>query len=133
MRAVIAIAVVALSALPAYAQSRRPMLCVEESAVGLGNGIDGEEAKPAVFIRQTFSLTVSGDYMTLISSGRSEFYECSAANPRLNEGRPRNTIKCQNGIYFITLDLGRNRFVRAQLNPEDRTAVRVSYGSCKPI
>jgi hypothetical protein len=133
MRAVIAIAVVALGAIPAYAQSKRPVLCVEDSAVGLGNSTEGDDTKPAVFVRQTFSLTVSGDYMTLISSGRSEFYECSTANPRLNEGRPRNTIKCQNGIYFITLDLNRNRFVRAQLNPEDRAAVRVSYGSCKPI
>ena len=132
MRAMLGVAVVVLSVLPAEAQSRRPVLCLEETSVGLGSG-DGEDAKPAVYVRQSFSLTLSGDYMTLISSGRSEFFECSPANPRLSEGKPRNTIKCQNGIYFLTLDLTRSRFVRAQLNPEDRAAVRVSYGSCKPI
>lgn len=133
MRAMIAIAVMVSSSLPAYSQSRRPMLCVEETSIGLGNGAEGEEARPPTYVRRNFSLSISGDYMTLISSGRSEFYECSAANPRMSEGRPRNTIKCQNGIYFITLDLNRSRFVRAQLNPEDRADVRVSYGSCKPI
>lgn len=133
MRAAIAVAVGLASTLPAQSQSKRPILCVEETSLGLGSAAEGEDAKPATYVRRTFSLTISGDFMTLLSAGRSEFYECSTANPRMNEGRPRNTIKCQNGIYFITLDLNRNRFVRAQLNPEDRADVRVSYGSCKPI
>ncbi|MBE7245861.1 MAG: hypothetical protein INR63_12980, partial [Actinomycetospora chiangmaiensis] len=45
----------------------------------------------------------------------------------------RNAIKCQNGVYFLLIDLNKMNFVEAQLNPEDRNDVKVSYGNCRTL
>ncbi|WCS26933.1 hypothetical protein LOK46_09000 [Methylobacterium sp. NMS14P] len=92
-----------------------------------------EGATPQPHKARTFSLVSSGGLLTVISAGRSDYYECQTASPRLNERTPRNAIKCQNGVYFLLIDLNKMNFVEAQLNPEDRHDVKVSYGNCRTL
>ena len=122
-----------LSLAPAAAQLRRPLTCTEEASVGLDTLPLPEGAKPQPHKARTFSLVSSGGLLTVISAGRSDYYECQPASPRLNERSPRNAVKCQNGVYFLLIDLTKLNFVEAQLNPEDRTEVKVSFGSCKGL
>lgn len=118
---------------PAASQLRRPMTCTEEVSVGLDAVPLPEGAKPQPQRARTFSLVSSGGLLTVISAGRSDYYECQVASPRLNERTPRNAIKCQNGVYFLLIDLNKLNFVEAQLNPEDRTEIKMSYGSCRNL
>ncbi|MCJ2122130.1 hypothetical protein [Methylobacterium sp. J-077] len=128
-------AVLILSIAPAASQLRRPMTCTEDVSVGLDAAPVPEGAKPQPQPQRprTFSLVASGGFLTVISAGRSDYYECQVASPRLNERTPRNAIKCQNGVYFLLIDLNKLNFVEAQLNPEDRSEIKVSYGSCRSL
>ena len=130
-RVALAGALLLLSIAPAASQLRRPLTCTEDVSVGLDMAVaEGAKAprKP-----RTFSLVSSGGLLTVISAGRSDYYECQPASPRLNERTPRNAIKCQNGVYFLLIDLNKLNFVEAQLNPEDRTEIKMSYGSCRNL
>ncbi|MGH1573341.1 hypothetical protein ACRAWG_25085 [Methylobacterium sp. P31] len=131
-RVALAGAFLMLSITPSASQLRRPMTCTEEASVGLDTVITAEGAKPPHRAR-TFSLVSSGGLLTVISAGRSDYYECQTASPRLNERTPRNAIKCQNGVYFLLIDLNKMNFVEAKLNPEDRSEIKVSYGSCRSL
>ena len=122
-----------LCILPASAQLRRPLACTEDASVELDAPGASEGARARVRRAKTFSLVSSGGFVTMISAGRSDYYECQLALPRSNERTPRNAIKCQNGVYFLLLDLAKQNYVEAQLNPEDRGEVWVSYGSCKAL
>lgn len=129
-RVALAGAFLLLSITPSASQLRRPMTCTEEISVGLDT-VEG--AKAPTHRARTFSLVSSGGLLTVISAGRSDYYECQTASPRLNERTPRNAIKCQNGVYFLLIDLNKMNFVEAQLNPEDRNDVKVSYGNCRTL
>ncbi|MBE7203305.1 hypothetical protein ACLBX9_25475 [Methylobacterium sp. A49B] len=130
-RVALACALLLLSITPSASQLRRPMACTEEVSTGLDPVPAPEGAKPHK--ARTFSLVSSGGLLTVISAGRSDYYECQTASPRLNERTPRNAIKCQNGVYFLLIDLNRMNFVEAQLNPEDRSEIKVSYGTCRGV
>jgi hypothetical protein len=130
-RVALAGALLMLSIVPSAAQLRRPMTCTEDVSTALTGDAVPAEASPQPRKARTFSLVSSGGLLTVISAGRSDYYECQTASPRLNERTPRNAIKCQNGVYFFLLDLSKMNFVEAQLNPEDRSEIRVSYGSCR--
>lgn len=132
-RVALAGALLLLGIAPAASQLRRPMTCTEEVSIGLDAVAAPEGTKPQPRKARTFSLVSSGGLLTVISAGRSDYYECQAASPRLNERSPRNAIKCQNGIYFLLIDLNKLNFVEAQLNPEDRNDVKVSYGICRVL
>lgn len=133
-RVALAGALLLLSVAPSASQLRRPMTCTEDVAVGLDAALPVPEGtKPLPHKARTFSLVSSGGLLTVISAGRSDYYECQTASPRLNERTPRNAIKCQNGVYFLLLDLTKMNFVEAQLNPEDRNDIKVSYGSCRGL
>ena len=132
-RVALAGTVLMLGIAPAASQLRRPMTCTEEASVGLDAVPLPEGAKPQPQRARTFSLVASGGLLTVISAGRSDYYECQVASPRLNERTPRNAIKCQNGVYFLLIDLNKLNFVEAQLNPEDRTEIKMSYGSCRNL
>ncbi|CAA2158321.1 MULTISPECIES: hypothetical protein [Methylobacterium] len=132
-RVALAGTVLMLGIAPAASQLRRPMTCTEEVSVGLDAVPLPEGAKPQPQRARTFSLVSSGGLLTVISAGRSDYYECQVASPRLNERTPRNAIKCQNGVYFLLIDLNKLNFVEAQLNPEDRTEIKMSYGSCRNL
>ncbi|MDF2602376.1 MAG: hypothetical protein K0Q54_5199 [Methylobacterium brachiatum] len=132
-RVALAGTVLMLGIAPAASQLRRPMACTEEVSVGLDAVPLPEGAKPQPQRARTFSLVSSGGLLTVISAGRSDYYECQVASPRLNERTPRNAIKCQNGVYFLLIDLNKLNFVEAQLNPEDRTEIKMSYGSCRNL
>ncbi|AYO81885.1 hypothetical protein [Methylobacterium brachiatum] len=132
-RVALAGTVLMLGIAPAASQLRRPMTCTEEASVGLDAVPLPEGAKPQPQRARTFSLVSSGGLLTVISAGRSDYYECQVASPRLNERTPRNAIKCQNGVYFLLIDLNKLNFVEAQLNPEDRTEIKMSYGSCRNL
>ncbi|MDP4005171.1 hypothetical protein [Methylobacterium sp. NEAU K] len=132
-RVALAGALLMLSITPSASQLRRPMTCTEEVSVGLDTGTVPEEGKPQPHRARTFSLVSSGGLLTMISAGRSDYYECQVASPRSNERTPRNAIKCQNGVYFLLIDLNKLSFVEAQLNPEDRGAVKMSYGNCRNL
>jgi hypothetical protein len=132
-RVALAGTVLMLGIAPAASQLRRPMTCTEEVSVGLDAVPLPEGAKPQPQRARTFSLVSSGGLLTVISAGRSDYYECQVASPRLNERTPRNAIKCQNGVYFLLVDLNKLNFVEAQLNPEDRTEIKMSYGSCRNL
>ncbi|KAA0122883.1 hypothetical protein SAMN02799622_00626 [Methylobacterium sp. UNC378MF] len=131
-RVALAGALLLLSITPSISQLRRPMTCTEEASVRL-DAATSEEAKPQPRKARTFSVVSSGGLLTVISAGRSDYYECQPASPRLNERTPRNAIKCQNGVYFLLIDLNRMNFVEAQLNPEERQEVKVSYGTCRTL
>ena len=106
----------------------------EEASVGLDRApVPEESAKAQPHKARTFSLVTSGGLLTVISAGRSDYYECQTASPRLNERSPRNAIKCQNGVYFLLIDLSKLTFVEAQLNPEDLTEVRIGSGTCRGL
>jgi hypothetical protein len=130
-RVALAGALLLLSITPSVSQLRRPMACTVDASVGLDTIGAPEGAKPLK--PRTFSVVSSGGLLTVISAGRSDYYECQTASPRLNERTPRNAIKCQNGVYFLLIDLTKMNFVEAQLNPEDRSEVKVSYGSCRGV
>ena len=130
-RVALAGAVLILSIAPAASQLRRPMTCTEDVSVGLDAAPGPEGAKPQPHRARTFSMVSGGGLLTVLSAGRSDYYECQVASPLLNERTPRNAIKCQNGVYFLLIDLNKLNFVEAQLNPEDRSEIRMSYGSCK--
>jgi hypothetical protein len=132
-RVALAGTVLMLGIAPAASQLRRPITCTEEVSVGLDAVPLPEGAKPQPQRARTFSLVSSGGLLTVISAGRSDYYECQVASPRLNERTPRNAIKCQNGVYFLLVDLNKLNFVEAQLNPEDRTEIKMSYGSCRNL
>ncbi|KNY19380.1 hypothetical protein AKJ13_28055 [Methylobacterium sp. ARG-1] len=132
-RVALAGTVLMLGIAPAASQLRRPMTCTEEASVGLDAVPLPESAKPQPQRARTFSLVSSGGLLTVISAGRSDYYECQVASPRSNERTPRNAIKCQNGVYFLLIDLNKLNFVEAQLNPEDRTEIKMSYGSCRNL
>ncbi|MCJ2058093.1 hypothetical protein MKL09_16200 [Methylobacterium sp. J-048] len=132
-RVALAGTVLILSIAPASSQLRRPMTCTEDVSVGLEATPLPEGAQPHPQRARTFSVVASGGLLTVISAGRSDYYECQVASPRLNERTPRNAIKCQNGVYFLLIDLNKLNFVEAQLNPEDRTEIKVSYGSCRSL
>ncbi|MER2268220.1 hypothetical protein [Methylobacterium oxalidis] len=116
---------------PALAQTRRALICSEEVSVRLSEPAKPDAPRTEEIDRRSFSLTSGGDTLNLISAGKSEFYECQKVTPRLNEGRPRNTMKCQNGIYFLTLDFSQLKFAKSQMNPESMSDVSISYGSCR--
>lgn len=132
-RVALAGALFLLSITPSAAQLRRPLTCTEEAAVNLDRAAGPESEKPRPQRARTFSLVSSGGLLTVISAGRSDYYECQVASPRLNERSPRNAIKCQNGVYFLLIDLNKLNFVEAQLNPEDRSEIKVSYGNCRGL
>jgi hypothetical protein len=133
-RAALAGTLLLLSIAPSAAQLRRPLTCTEDASVALAApGLPDGAQPPQPLKARTFSLVSSGGLLTVISAGRSDYYECQPASPRLNERSPRNTIKCQNGVYFLLIDLNKLNFVEAQLNPEDRTEVKVSSGSCRGL
>ncbi|GEP00034.1 hypothetical protein [Methylobacterium haplocladii] len=133
MRVVAGIALALLSATLAHGQSKRALLCSEDVAMRLKaqTAVDGSlvEAIPA----RRFSFVWNDEFLNVISAGKTDFYECSNIKPRLNEGGPRNSIKCQNGIYFIAMDVAKLTFIRATLNPQSRADVEVAYGACKTI
>jgi hypothetical protein len=131
-RVALAGALLLLSITPSASQLRRPLTCTEDVSVGLDMAGAAEGAK-APRKPRTFSLVSSGGLLTVISAGRSDYYECQPASPRLNERTPRNAIKCQNGFYFLLIDLNKLNFVEAQLNPEERNEVKVSYGTCRGL
>ncbi|MCJ2090923.1 hypothetical protein MKK67_00135 [Methylobacterium sp. J-072] len=136
-RVALAGTVLMLSIVPAASQLRRPMTCTEDVSVRLDPVPVPDGAKPQPQPQpqraRTFSLVSSGGLLTVISAGRSDYYECQVASPRLNERTPRNAIKCQNGVYFLLIDLNKLNFVEAQLNPEDRSEIKVSYGICRTL
>ncbi|KST58241.1 hypothetical protein AO398_22315 [Methylobacterium sp. GXS13] len=134
-RVALASAVLMLSIVPAASQLRRPMTCTEDVSVRLDPvpAPEGAKPQPQPQRARTFSLVSSGGLLTVISAGRSDYYECQVASPRLNERTPRNAIKCQNGVYFLLIDLNKLNFVEAQLNPEDRSEIKMSYGSCRTL
>ncbi|SFM54103.1 hypothetical protein [Methylobacterium pseudosasicola] len=138
-RVALAGAVLMLSLVPAASQLRRPMTCTEDVSVRLDPVPapvpvpEGAKSPSQPQRARTFSLVASGGLLTVISAGRSDYYECQVASPRLNERTPRNAIKCQNGVYFLLIDLNKLNFVEAQLNPEDRSEIKMSYGSCRTL
>ncbi|WP_132255679.1 hypothetical protein [Methylobacterium segetis] len=135
MRSLIGIAIVLalLGTIPSLSQSRRALICVEEVSVGLSPAETPAVPKPEPLAPRTFSLILNRDMLNLIFAGRTEFFECQEVYYR-GEGRRRtNTIKCQNATNFFTLDLVRLKFAKSQLNPEDQTEIKFSYGSCKPL
>ncbi|WP_267428274.1 hypothetical protein [Methylobacterium sp. GC_Met_2] len=132
-RVALAGALLLLTIAPSAAQLRRPLTCTEDAAIDFATPSLPEGAKPRPRKARTFSLVSSGGLLTVISAGRSDYYECQPASPRLNERVPRNTIKCQNGVYFFLIDLNTLNFVEAQLNPEDRTEVKVTAGRCRGL
>lgn len=133
MKLAILVVPLLMSATPTLAQTRRALMCSEDVSLKLNEPTILEEPKIQEIARRTFSLVFNGELLSLISAGKSEFFECQRVTARLNEGRPRNSIKCQNGIYFLTIDFTKLRFVRSEMNPEQRSDVRLSYGICGPL
>ncbi|MEA1830883.1 hypothetical protein U8607_02200 [Methylobacterium durans] len=135
MKVVIGIALVLalLGTIPSLSQARRALLCEEEVAIGLAQADPAHAVKPEPVPSRTFSLILNREMLNLIFAGRTEFYECQEVYYR-GEGRRRtNTIKCQNATNFFTLDLSRFKFAKSQLNPEDPTDIKFSYGTCKTL
>ncbi len=132
-RVALAGTVLMLGIAPAASSAAPPHDLYGGGVGGAGRGPLPEGAKPQPQRARTFSLVSSGGLLTVISAGRSDYYECQVASPRLNERTPRNAIKCQNGVYFLLIDLNKLNFVEAQLNPEDRTEIKMSYGSCRNL
>lgn len=130
MRTVIALAL-ALASTPVVALQRTVAVCTEEVALKLLEIGRPSEAAPQKIAPAKFSVVLDRDLLSVISAGRTDYYECQEARARLNEGTPRGAIKCQNGIYFLVIDLRELRFVKAQLNPQEPGNVGLSYGSCQ--
>jgi len=118
---------------PIFAQAKRSLICKEQVAIGLVQPEAGGAVKAETIAARTFSLILSRDLLNVILAGRTEFYECQDVSYRSDGRRRSNTIKCQNATNFLTLDLVRLKFFKAQLNPEDETDAKFSYGSCNPI
>ena len=118
---------------PSLAQAKRSLICKEQVAIGLAQPDAAGGVKAETIPARTFSLILGRDMLNVILAGRTEFYECQDVAYRADGRRRSNTIKCQNATYFFTLDLVRLKFLKAQLNPEDETDAKFSYGSCNPI
>lgn len=132
MRAAIGLALALAWVAPALAQ-RGPYLCNEDTSIRLAEAQKPADAKTQSVDIRKFSIVWQGEYLNLIHAGGTDYYECQPVIPRLNEGKPRKTIKCQNGIYFFIFDLLKLRFIKSQLNPQEKTEVGISYGTCKQI
>ncbi|GEP11723.1 hypothetical protein [Methylobacterium gnaphalii] len=117
----------------AQAQSRGALLCSEDMSFKPKEHPAADGSLVNVTATRRYSLVWSYEYLNLISAGKTEFFECIRIKPRLNEAAPRNSIKCQNGVYFITIDLTKFTFVRANLDPQNLTNVELAHGSCKLI
>ncbi len=133
MRVIAGTMLALLSATMAQAQSKRALLCSEDIAIRLKTQVAEDGSLVEAISARRFSFVWNDEFLNVISAGKTDFYECSNIKPRLNEGGPKNAIKCQNGIYFITMDVAKLTFVRATLNPQSRADVEVAYGSCKTI
>lgn len=133
MRLMLSIALLLMGAAPAIAQIRGAMICIEYASIGLktSEGEDGLNIQKIA--KRTFSITINREYLSLISAGQSDLYECQKVSYRSNKKRAINTIKCQNATNFLTLDLLKLKFVKSQMDPEDETEVGFSYGSCSLI
>ncbi|MCE4226539.1 hypothetical protein HCU64_22610 [Methylobacterium sp. C25] len=127
------IALALLSSTHAHAQLKNALLCSEDIAIKLKEHTAADGSLVNAIAERRFSLVWNDDYLNLISAGKTEFYECQKIKPRLNENGPKNSIKCQNGIYFITIDLSKFNFARATLDPQTRANVEIAYGGCKSI
>ena len=119
--------------IPAVAQSKRTLFCTEDVSYRLRDPTPEDPSKIAPIPILKFSLAWNREFLNLITAGRTEFYECQQVTPRLNEGQPRNTVKCQNSVYFLVIDLAGLSFVRAQLNPQSRSDIEVSHGFCRAL
>ena len=126
-----AFALVALA--PAAAQTRRTLFCSEDVSYRMRDATPEDAARIATIPIMKFTLTWNREFLNLITAGRTDFYECQIVTPRLNEGQPRNTVKCQNSIYFMIVDLAGLKFVRAQLNPTTRSDIEVGHGTCRAL
>ena len=133
MRMMLSIALLLLGTLPIFAQSRRAMICREFTSIGLRPSDVENEWKTENIAKGTFSITFNREYVNLISVGKSDLYECQKIVYRSERRRGLNTIKCQNGTNFLTLDLVKLTFIKSQMDPEDESEVGFSYGSCRLI
>ena len=133
MRIMAGLALALLSSTHAHAQLKNALLCSEDVSIKFKEHAAADGSLVNIIAGRRFSLVWNDDYLNLISAGKTEFYECQKIKPRLNEGGPKNSIKCQNGIYFVTIDLSKLNFVRSTLDPQTRANVEVAYGGCKPI
>lgn len=133
MKMMLSFALLLLGTAPAFTQARRAMICREHSAIALKSSDVENELKTEIIAKSTFSITFSRDYLTLISAGKSDLYECQKISYRSERNRGLNTIKCQNATNFLTLDLVKLRFVKSQMDPEDETEVGFSFGTCRLI
>ncbi|GJD94524.1 hypothetical protein [Methylobacterium iners] len=130
MRTLNCIALLLVGAVPASAQFKGSMICKEDLSMALRSDEEDANVSFKSIAKRTFSLTINREYLSLISAGQSEFYECQKISYRSNKNRALNTIKCQSATNFLTLDLKKMRFIRSQMDPEDETEVGFSYGSC---
>lgn len=130
MRMMLSIALLFLGTAPSLAQVRRAMICKEQSSIALKQSAAESDLKLENTPKSTFSITFSREYLTVISVGKSDLYECQKISYRSNRNRASNTIKCQNATNFLTLDLIGLKFVKSQMDPEDETDVGLSYGTC---
>ncbi|MGU3540675.1 hypothetical protein [Methylobacterium sp. A54F] len=133
MTLLIGLGFAALSVAPAMAQARRVLLCREQAAAGLKPGEPPEAFRLAPVPKGSFSLVLNRELLSLITAGRTDYFECQRVTARAEGRRQGSTLKCQNGTHFVTLDLSRWTFLKAQLNPEDEGEVSVSYGVCGPV
>jgi hypothetical protein len=130
MRALICMALLLVGAHPVAAQFKGSMICKEDLSMALRARAEDDQFSFESVAKRTFSLAINREFLSLISAGQSEFYECQKVSYRTSRNRAQNTIKCQNATNFLTLDLRRLRFIKSQMDPEDETEVSFSYGSC---
>jgi hypothetical protein len=133
MKLMLSIALLLMGTAPGIAQVRRAMICVEHASMALKASNEDDGFKFQHIAKRTFSLTINREYLSLISAGQSDLYECQKVSYRSNKNRALNTMKCQNATNFLTLDLSKMKFVKSQMDPEDETEVGFSYGSCTMI
>ena len=109
------------------------MICRELSSIALRPAEAENEWKIENIAKSTFSVTFNREYISLISVGKSDLYECQKIVYRSERSRGLNTIKCQNATNFLTLDLVKLTFIKSQMDPEDQSEVGFSYGTCRLI
>lgn len=133
MKLMLGLALLLVGTAPVHAQVRRAMICIEHASMALKSSDEDDGFKLQQIAKRTFSITINREYLSLISAGQSDLYECQKVSYRSNRNRALNTIKCQNATNFLTVDLSKMKFVKSQMDPEDETEVGFSYGSCTAI
>lgn len=76
MRTLVCISLLLVGTGPSSAQIKSSMLCKEDLAMALKRGEEDNSTSFINVAKRTFSLAINREYLSLISAGRSEFYEC---------------------------------------------------------